>query len=444
MNLPTVTIVGRPNVGKSSLLNCLARRRIAIVDPTSGVTRDRVSSLIETEKAAFELIDTGGVGATDPDDLDAEIGAQIRIALERADLILFTVDAKEGVLPMDKRIALMLRPLEKPIILVVNKVESRTDQATVPSFYEFGLGDPSAISAIEGTGRTDLLDRIAAELPEIPETQEMPKAMKIAIVGRQNVGKSSLINRLAQEDRVIVSERPGTTRDSIDVVFELDGRPFVAIDTAGIKRKTKAKHSVEFYSYCRSERAVRCCDVALFLIDAAAEIGQMDKRIAGYIEEQLKPCVIVVNKWDLAQGIQPNQYVEYIEDRLAGMAYAPISFISAKTGENVPETIQLAERLFKQAHTRASTPDVNKAIGTAMQKRTPRKGNVMGKAYYGAQVAVAPPTIVLFVNTPSAFTRRYTRFLANHFRKELSFPEVPVQIYYRERRRGDKRPTDQG
>ncbi|MEW6357366.1 MAG: ribosome biogenesis GTPase Der [Planctomycetota bacterium] len=443
MNLPTVTIVGRPNVGKSSLLNCLARRRIAIVDPTPGVTRDRISTLIETDKAVFELIDTGGVGVHDPDELDAEIEAQIRIALDRADLILFVVDAKEGVVSMDKQIARMLRPMGKPILLVVNKVESRRDEATVPSFYELGFGDPSAISAVEGTGRSDLLERIVGEIPEAPPRQDIPKAIKIAIVGKQNVGKSSLINRLVREERMIVNERPGTTRDSIDVVFDLDGKSFIAIDTAGIKRKTKAKQSVEFYSYCRSERAVRRCDVAIFVIDATAEITEMDKRIAGYIEEQIKPCVITVNKWDLAKGITTEQYIEYLEDRLTGLAFAPVSFISAKTGGNVTETIHLAERLFAQANTHAPTADVNKAIATATQKRTPRYGNAMGKVYYGAQVSVAPPTIVLFVNKPSAFTKKYTRFLANHFRKELPFPEVPIQIYYRERKRGEKHFPDE-
>ena len=438
MQIPTVTIVGRPNVGKSSLLNCLARQRIAIVDPTRGVTRDRISALVDIDDLSLEIIDTGGVGAQDPDDLDAEIEAQIRIALDKADLILFTVDTKEGVTPLDKTIADMLRPLGKPIILVANKVESRTDQDNVPAFHELGLGEPEPVSAAEGTGRTDLLERIVAELPDISDQGELPGAVKIAIVGKQNVGKSTLVNRLAKEERVIVSERPGTTRDSIDVIFELKGKTFVAIDTAGIRRKTKAKDSIAFYSYCRSERAVRRCDVALLMIDATEEITNIDKQIASYIQDQLKPGVIVVSKWDLAGDVEPDRYIEYLQDRLSGFDFAPVSFMSGLTGQNVMETIDLAESLFEQARTRAPTADVNKSIAIAAEKRTPRRKNVMGRIYYGAQVSVEPPTIVLFVNKPEAFTKHYTRFLANHFRKTLPFPEVPVRIYYRARKRGEK------
>jgi len=436
MDIPTVTIVGRPNVGKSSLLNCLARRRIAIVDSTSGVTRDRVSALIQHAGKVFELIDTGGIGIPAPEEIAAEVEAQIRVALERADLILFVVDAKEGIMPLDEKIARSLRPQGKAVILVVNKVDSRKEDAAVPAFHELGFGEPSPISALHRTGRTDLLDRIVRMLPERTAHIEEP-ALKIAIVGKQNVGKSTMINTLAREERVIVSETPGTTRDSVDVEFELEGKRFVAIDTAGIKKKKRLRDSIEFYSLCRSERAIRRCDVALLMLDAATEITNVDKQIARYIEEHVKPCVIVTNKWDLAEerGIEPERYVEYIRAKLPGLDYAPLSFTSAMTGKNVLETVKLAEELHEQAKRRVPTAELNRVIEEVQKARPPeRKRNKQPKIFYGTQVGVTPPTIVLFAKHHDLITKNYLRYLANSFRKHLPFPEIPIRIYLRPKR----------
>jgi len=437
---PTVTIVGRPNVGKSSLLNFLARQRISIVDPTSGVTRDRVSALIQHRDRVFELVDTGGMGAPPSMELAAEMEAQIRIALATADLVLLVVDAKEGVTPLDESVARSVRTMNKPVILVVNKVDGARDALSVPAFEKLGFGEPSSTSTVQSTGRTDLLDRIIRTLPPVA-AMAAPAAdlPRLAVVGRQNVGKSTLINTLAHEERVIVSERPGTTRDSIDVVFEAGGRRFVAIDTAGLKKKKKARDSIEFYSLCRAERAVRRCDVALLLLDASAETSRVDKHLAQYIVDQAKPCAIVVNKWDLAEarGISPQAYVEYIRETLPGLAYAPISFICAKTGKNVIETVQLADELFRQAKRHVSTADVNRVIQKAQDARAPRRRkNKQPKIFYGTQVRSAPPTFLLYASHPKLIDEAYARYLMGTFQKRLGFPEVPVRIYFKARPRG--------
>ena len=438
MFLPTVAIIGRPNVGKSSLLNCLARKRISIVDPTSGVTRDRISIEIEHEGRLFELIDTGGLGIKGDEELAHEVEAQIEIALQKANLILFVVDVRKGITPLDVDVTERLRKIKKPLILVANKCDTPKFELQASEFYKLGLGEPLPISALERHGRLDLLDKIVDALPEISEKQKTLKPlMKIAIVGKRNAGKSTLINTLANEERVIVSEIAGTTRDSVDVRFEIDGKPFVAIDTAGIRKKKQIQGSIEFYGMSRVERSIRRADVVILLIDAPRKISQVDKKISDFIRAQFKPCILVVNKWDLAKGAEIDQFTDYIQSRLPGLYFAPLSFMSALNGENVIETIKLAQEIFEQAHTRVSTSELNKVIEHAFALHRPRKRkNKMAKIYYATQVSVSPPTFVLFVNVKSLFNSDYERYLSNQLRKDLPFHEIPLRFYFRPKKRG--------
>ncbi|MEE9503999.1 MAG: ribosome biogenesis GTPase Der [Thermodesulfobacteriota bacterium] len=438
MFLPIVAIIGRPNVGKSSLLNCLARKRISIVDPTSGVTRDRISIEIEHEGRLFELIDTGGLGIKDDVELAHEIEVQIEIALQKANLIIFVVDVRKGITPLDVDVTERLRKIKKPLLLVVNKCDTPKFELQAGEFYKLGLGEPLPISALERHGRSNLLDKIVATLPEISEKQETLKPlMKIAIVGKRNAGKSTLINTLANEERVIVSEIAGTTRDSVDVRFEIEGKPFVAIDTAGIRKKKQIQGSIEFYGMSRVERSIRRADVVLLLIDAPRKISQVDKKIGDFIKTQFKPCILVINKWDLAEGAEVDQFTDYIQSRLPGLYFAPLSFISALNGQNVIETIELAQEIFQQAHTRVSTSEVNKVLEHAFALHHPRKRkNKIAKMYYATQVSVCPPTFVLFVNHKSLFNADYERYLSNQLRKDLPFHEIPLRFYFRPKKRG--------
>ena len=323
--IPTVVIVGRPNVGKSSLLNALARRRIAIVSPVAGVTRDRVAVLIEHEDRMFELWDTGGIGIVDQQEIAAEVEVQIEIALRSADVILFMVDAQRGFEEADHAIAKRLRRLERPILLVANKVDSAKQELALPELERLGLGEPVGLSALHHTGCRALLDRVVETLP--PGRLERPPEaeLRLAIVGSQNVGKSSLVNRLAQSERVIVAEIPGTTRDAIDVRFQWRGRTFLAIDTAGLKGRSKTSSPLEYYSAHRAERSIRRADVALLMLDATRDISRTDKRLAEYITEQAKPCALLVNKWDLARGLVTGQYLQYLRAISKGCLSRPCS-----------------------------------------------------------------------------------------------------------------------
>ena len=432
-----VAIVGRPNVGKSSLFNRLSKRRIAIVDPTSGVTRDRISSEIRHRGRQFELMDTGGIGVTDADHLDDEIEAQIAAAMAEADVIVFVVDVREGVMALDRLVAERLRPLGKPILIVANKVDHSGLEADVADFFEFGFGEAICVSARDGSGRTDLLDRIIGELGDADEDEEAGvPVMKLALVGKRNAGKSTLLNALAQAERVIVSEVPGTTRDSIDVRFERDGEVFLGIDTAGVRKKSSIGNSIDFYSLHRAQRSIRRADVVFFLLDAPREISQVDKQIGAYLVEQKKPCVLVVTKWDLAENVSPAQFTKYLASRLTGLSFAPLCYMSAKEGFNVEQTFEVARELYRQAGQRAATSEVNQVIQTALTKRTPRARGAgrPPRIYYGTQIGVHPPSFLLFANRPSMFSASYRRYLENQFRQELGFPEVPVKLVVKPRR----------
>ncbi len=433
MFLPIVTIVGRPNVGKSSLLNCLANKRISIVDPTSGVTRDRVSIEIEHEDNLFELIDTGGIGITDIEDIAQEVDVQIEIALQKASLILFVVDVRDGITPLDVKVAERLRKIKKPLLLVANKCDAEKFDLQAVEFFKLGLGDPIPVSALQKYGRSDLLDKIVSTFPQIDTKPVRKEAlMKIAIVGKRNAGKSTLINTLAREERVIVSEIPGTTRDSVDVKFEIEGKEFIAIDTAGVRKKKHIQDSIEFYGMARVERSIRRADVVILLIDAPRKISQVDKKISDYIKTQYKPCLLVVSKWDLAEGVETEDFNKYVQSRLPGLSFAPLSFLSSFSGENIIETIKLAQEMYQQANTRVSTSELNTVLEHAFTRHRPTKRKTkVSKVYYATQVSVCPPTFVLFVNDKRLFNSDYERYLSNQLRDNLPFSEIPLRFYFR-------------
>lgn len=438
MPLPMVAIVGRPNVGKSSLLNMLAGRRISIVDPTAGVTRDRIQVLCEIEGVYFDLVDTGGYGIVDRDDLGEQVEQQIRYAVDQAALILFVVDAQEGLNPLDRSVADWLRRCSKPVIVLANKVDSPNTHTELAELVRLGFGEPMAISAMHHLGLTDLTARIVEMIRPFSEGPPPPDpTMNVAIVGRRNVGKSSFINALAGQERVIVSEVPGTTRDAVDVRFERDGHVYVAIDTAGVRKRGRIADDIEYYGYHRAQLSIRRADVVLLMIDATEEVSHVDKTLGGYIVEQFKPCVLVVNKWDLAKGRAVTaDYEEYLYKTVPGLDFAPIAFTTATQNRNVQAVIDVAASLFKQARTRVSTSRLNEVINEAMNANPPKpkRGSGPVKVFYGTQVAVCPPTIAFFVNDPGRVTPVFERFLLNRLRERLPFEEVPMRLLFRGRR----------
>jgi GTPase len=444
MSLPVVAIVGRPNVGKSSLLNCLARKRISIVDPTAGVTRDRVSVILDIDDVYCELVDTGGYGIEDRDGLTEDVEAQIQYAVAAASLVLFLVDAREGITPLDRQVAALLRRKKAAAVLVANKIDVPHDVKLLGELTRLGFGEPLPISAVHGRGRTELLHVLQERLRPLATGRPGTPVLKLAIVGRRNVGKSTFINCLAGEERVIVSEIPGTTRDSIDVRFEKDGQVYVAIDTAGVRKKSKLADSIEFYSFNRASLSVRRADVVLFFIDATTPVGEVDKRLGGYIAEQYRPCIFVINKWDLAKGqADTEQYGEYLTKTIPFLEYAPVAFVTATEARNVQSTLDLAKSLHKQADTRVSTARLNEALRDilAMRGPSPKRGTGRPKVFYGTQIGTCPPTIVLFVNNPGLITAEYQRFLVNRLRERLPFAEVPIRLLLRSRR-GRARPDE--
>lgn len=434
-----IAIIGRPNVGKSTLLNRLAKRRISIVHDKPGVTRDRVTVEVEIGDRVVEVIDTGGLGITDEAELDQDIHHQIDTAIASADLVLMIVDAKDGLQALDHEVAKRLRPLKKPTLLVVNKCEADRDEDMVSEFWALGLEEPIPISAAHGMGVVELLERCVDLLPLGGEHSERP-ALRIAIVGRRNAGKSTFVNALIGEDRVIVSDVAGTTRDAIDIRFEKDGIPFVVIDTAGLLRNSKLKGSVEFYSQNRALHSIGRSDVVVLVIDSMHGTSQLDMRIAREVVDRYKPCVIAVNKWDLAKDkTTTEEYEEYLTRNLPSLSYAPVLFMTAQKAKNVTRCISLVQSMAKQANKRVSTGVLNRAVDEIRNGPRPRvKHGREPKIYYATQVAVMPPTIALFVNQPSYFTPQLKRMIENRFRDLLEVPEVPVKILYREKGKKDE------
>ncbi len=439
MSLPVVAIVGRPNVGKSSLFNVLVRRRTSIVEATAGVTRDRVTAVCDIDDVYFELVDTGGHGIVDRDDLDEHVERQIEYAIQQAQLILFVVDAREDLMPLDSDTAELLRRHDSTarVRLIANKVDNPRMEETLSEFVSLGFGEPLPVSAVHGHGRSELRELIRDEMALVSDKVPDDPVMKIAIVGKRNAGKSSFVNALAGEERVIVSEIPGTTRDSIDVRIEKDGRTLIVIDTAGARKKRKISDSIDFYANSRATRSIIRADVVLFLIDATVPVSQVDKRLANLIAAEHKACVLVINKWDLAKGrASAEDFGEYLAKVMPDIQYAPLAFTSASTGRNVASTIDLGAELFKQSNTRVGTGRLNQALERALAIDSPRpkRGRKIPKFYYATQVSTLPPTIVIFVNSPEAVSQNYKRFLLNRFREMLPFEEVPLRLIFRARR----------
>ncbi|MCL4209810.1 MAG: ribosome biogenesis GTPase Der [Phycisphaeraceae bacterium] len=466
MPLPQVAIVGRPNVGKSSLLNALSGRRVSIVDPTPGVTRDRVSSIIELSAPAetprgtpgrwVELIDTGGYGVYTAegkrfDDVGVDLSAltpgieqQIRFAVEKASLVLFIIDAQTGLTPLDETVAGLLRKggHADKVQLVANKVDDESWESHAAEAASLGLGEPLGVSATTRYGLRRLSERVYERLGGVKAARKDAEPDKseltFAIVGKRNAGKSTLINALAGEERVIVSEIAGTTRDSIDVRFEIEGHTLVAIDTAGLRKRKSIHEDVEYYSLRRALAAIRRADVCVLLIDATEPVSQVDKKLSQELQEQFKPTVIVVNKWDLAakKGLKPEDYAEYLTAELRGLDYAPVAFISARSGEGVRDLVAMTINLHQQACHRESTSNLNEAIRGIMAERGPSSRlGTQARVYYISQVATNPPTIVLMVNDPKLFEGQYERYLLNRLREELPFSEVPIRLFFRPRKR---------
>lgn len=483
MPIPRVAIVGRPNVGKSSLLNMLARAKVSIVDPTPGVTRDRVSAIVHLEdperKApdrVIEFVDTGGFGVyvaegerfddigNDLTALTGDIEAQIGAAVGDADMVLFAVDSQAGVTPQDREIARMLREgkfagsreeqrntARPPIRVVATKVDGQKWEPHALEISGLGFGEPIMCSAKSNYFRHELMGELYRTIPEAPpsDTPEVDRSksdLKIAIIGKRNAGKSTLVNTLAGEPRVIVSEIPGTTRDAVDVRFEFDGKVLTAIDTAGLRRKRSFAGPIEWYAFDRLKLSVDRADVVLLMIDATLPVSQVDQQVAMLAQKAYKPAVIVVNKWDLAEGkpgpkgkkVTLKDFEEYIRAELKGLWYAPIAFMSGKDGTNVKETVGLAFDLREQALTRVRTGPLNRLMRAIVERQgPPSKIGARAKVYYVAQTGVDPPTIVMVVNKPELFTPNYQRFLLNRVREEGPFPEVPIRIVVRERKRDD-------
>lgn len=441
MALPMVVIVGRPNVGKSSLLNSLARARISIVDPRAGITRDRVSFILEHEDRYFEMIDTGGVGIIDDDRLEEHVEDQIRFALAAADVILFVVDARDGVTALDVRVAEMLRPLAKPAVLIANKVDSAKIAPSAGELNKLGFGEPILASAMQGFGRDEIFERIHAILGDHECEPPAAPVMKLAIVGKRNAGKSTFVNALAGEERMIVSETPGTTRDSVDVRFERDGRVFVAIDTAGV-RKRSSMDDIDFYSYTRALRSIRRADVVLHMIDAEVPISEVDLKLAGAVLDEAKPVLLVINKWDLAIGrSDASAFGAYLSQVMPMLDYAPMAFVTAKTGKNVQAAVDVALSLNKQASARLTTSQLNTVLEQILAERGPsaKRGTKRVKVYYATQVSSSPPTIVFFCNAAQLVSDNYRRYMENRLRELTPFREIPLRLLFRSSGSGIRR-----
>ncbi len=470
MSVPTVVIVGRPNVGKSSLLNWLAGRLVSVVDPTAGVTRDRVTYLMHEQDRYFELVDTGGMGIEDADDLTEDVEHQIDVAIESAALVVFVVDGRSGVVPLDRHVADRLRRLAVPKLLVVNKCDSTKLDDEVSEFYALigsgsGLGEtrgaarpPEDEFALPGASpaespeivltsvkakrnRAELLQSVVDRLPPLIESEEaegeslsaVPE-LKLAIVGRRNVGKSTFINALTESDRMIVSDVAGTTRDSVDIRFEQDGKSFVAIDTPGVRKRKSLANDIEYYGMVRAKRSIRRADVVLMFFDANTTISRVDKQLVDEIESHCKACIFVVNKWDLGKeaDMTMRKWSEYLVHNFPGMRHAPIAFVTAESGRNVKKLINLAQTIYKQARLRVSTGQLNRIVHAAVRANPPRhKKNRLPKIYYATQVATQPPTIVLKCNEPSLFDGQWKRYLLGVLREELPFQEIPIRVYFR-------------
>jgi len=432
---PVVAIVGRPNVGKSTLFNRLTGGRAAIVENIPGVTRDRLYRPCRWRGREFLLVDTGGlVIDTGGDAILAQVKQQAEMAMEEADLILFMVDARTGLTAEDESIARFLRRTERPVLVIANKVDNFSRQTDFYEFYGLGLGEPFPVSAELGLNTGDLLDLIVDHLPPCMEEEEEREIIRLAVVGRPNVGKSSLVNAILGEERVIVSEIPGTTRDAIDTYFERGGRRYMLIDTAGLRRKARISESTERYSALRALRAIDRCDIALIVIDAVEGVTEQDKKIAGYAHEAGKASILVMNKWDLVEKDEKTMHrmEEEVRAELAFLDYAPVVFISALTKQRLPRLLEQVDLVAEQYAKRVPTSMINELLSIAVRLNPPpgEKGKPL-KIYYGTQVKIKPPTMVLFVSDPELVHFSYQRYLENQLRQNFGFEGSPIRLIFR-------------
>lgn len=442
MSKPVVAIVGRPNVGKSTLFNALAGEMISIVKDTPGVTRDRIYADVTWLDKSFTLIDTGGIEPDSGDIILSQMREQAQIAIDTADVIVFITDVQQGLVDSDAKVADMLRRSQKPVVLVVNKVDSvQKYMMDVYEFYNLGIGEPIAISAANRTGIGDMLDEIVKEFPEDADTDEVDDIPKIAVVGKPNVGKSSLINKLLGEDRVIVSDIAGTTRDAVDAKVKWKDREYIFIDTAGLRRKGKIKEELERYSVIRTVTAVERADVVVVVIDATEGVTEQDAKIAGIAHERGKGVVIAVNKWDAVEKDDKTIYkhTNRIREVLAYMPYAELVFISAKSGQRLPRLFETIDAVIENQTLRIQTGVLNEILSeaVAMQQPPSDRGKRL-KIFYMTQVGVKPPTFVIFVNDKELMHFSYTRYLENKIREAFGFRGTPLKFIIRERGEKEK------
>lgn len=442
MSKPVVAIVGRPNVGKSTLFNALAGERISIVQDTPGVTRDRIYAEVSWLDHNFTMIDTGGIEPDSNDIILSQMREQAEIAIATADVIMFIVDVRQGLQDSDSKVADMLRRSGKPVVLVVNKVDSfEKYMADVYEFYNLGIGDPFPVSAASMLGLGDMLDEVVKYFPEYKKDDEEDDRPKIAIIGKPNVGKSSLINKLAQEDRVIVSDIAGTTRDAIDTDIKYNGKEYVFIDTAGLRRKNKIKEEIERYSIIRAVTAVERADVCIIVIDATEGVTEQDAKIAGIAHERGKGMIIAVNKWDAIEKNDKTIYrfQEKIRNTLSFMPYAEIIFISALTGQRLPKLFETIDAVIENHALRVATGVLNEimAEAVALQQPPTDKGKRL-RLYYITQVSVKPPTFVIFVNDKGLMHFSYTRYIENKIREAFGFRGTPLKFIIRERKENNE------
>lgn len=441
INKPVVAIVGRPNTGKSTFVNRLLGARHSIVDDQAGVTRDRIYFDVEWQNKEFTVIDTGGIIPGDEDEIMVNIFTQAKVACEEADKIIFIVDGKEGINPIDYDIANVLRRSGKEIFLAVNKLDSPDKFLNTTDFYSLALGDPIAISALHGSGGVgDLLDKVTKDFQILPK-EEKSENIRIAIVGKPNAGKSSIVNALLNKERVIVSDISGTTRDAIDSKVKYEGEDFILVDTAGIRKKSKVDWGIEKFAVDRSIRAIRNCDVAILVVDATEGVTDQDKKIAGTIIEAGKAIVLAINKWDLIEDKKSstiNKFEEEIEKAMPFLSYAPKVFISAKTKQRLVNLYKLSKEVYEETSKRISTSILNKVVSDAVSINPPV--SIRGKRlklFYTTQVKTNPPTFVLFINNEDFLKDNYIKYLENKLREAFGFKGTPIKISAKEK--GEKK-----
>jgi len=436
---PVVAIIGRPNVGKSTIFNRITKSRTALVDDMPGVTRDRHYSDAVWNDVGFTLVDTGGYLVDDQDAFAAEIRFQVNQAIENADAIIMVLDGKTGISPFDADVIGLLRNATPPVFYAVNKIDSPSEEGKLADFYELGLDQLYPVSGEHGFGINDLLDDLISDFPEEPEEEELDdadKPIKVAVVGRPNVGKSSIINKILNEKRLVVSEVAGTTRDSIDTMCNVAGRDYLLIDTAGIRRRARVSAKLEKFSVLKTLKSLERCDVALILIDASEGVTEQDINIAGYAHERGCGCIFVFNKWDLVEKDthSAKEFTEDLRYKAKFLGFAPVAMVSAVTGQRVPKIFEMIRDVHKQFTSRSSTSAVNKIIGYATERREPPfyKGKRV-KIFYATQVATKPPSFVVFVNFPGGVHFSYERYLSNQLRDALLLDQTPIKLIFREK-----------